>query len=262
MDRYKQITEPIRVDLEKCKALYGSQYIGENRLLGRLLSYIHQSDGKMMRPVLALLCARLTGQMSESAVYTAAAYEFFHNASLVHDDVVDDSDERRGRSSVNNLFNNKCAVLVGDYMLAQGLNSLSKTDNPALIHIMSEAAQSLAHGELLQLSISAKDCTEEQYLEIISCKTAALFRACAQSGAISVGACDNDIENMRQLGEAIGICFQIKDDMLDGEIEADKAETMLSTYLDKATTILNSYPDSETKTALNSYIEYVVEREY
>lgn len=256
------ITAPIKAELEECKALYETVYRGDNNVLGEILKYVHMSEGKMMRPILTLLCARLLGDVGETAKYTAVAYEFFHNASLVHDDVVDDSDERRGNPSVNNLFNNKKAVLVGDYLLAQGLKCIALAGIPRLVVIMSEAAMMLADGELMQLSITDSCKTEEQYLDIIRRKTAALFMACAESGALSVGASEKDTESMRLLGEAIGMCFQIKDDMLDDEIDSTTAIRLLSEYQESARTILSQYPDSDIRNSLLAYIDYVAEREY
>lgn len=262
MEKIKLIISPIKEEFEECRTLYETSYKGDNAVLGEILQYIHRSEGKMMRPILTLLCARLLGKVSESAKYAATAYEFFHNASLVHDDVVDDSDERRGNPSVNNLYNNKRAVLVGDYLLAQGLKCIAMADNTRLVDIMSESAKMLADGELYQLSIVDGKKTEEQYLRIIRCKTAALFMACAQSGAIAVGASEEDAENMRVLGEAIGMCFQIKDDMLDSEIDLQTAERLLALYMDSARSILDRYPESDVRKSISAYIDYVVEREY
>lgn len=262
MDKLDLIIRPIRDGIADCRVLYEAAYKGDNALLSEILGYIHKSEGKMMRPILTLLCAKLVGETCDTAKFAATAYEFFHNATLVHDDVVDDSDERRGRPSINNLYNNKKAVLVGDYLLAQGLKFIALAGRPQLVDIMSEAAKKLANGELLQLSIAEGEKTEEQYLKIISYKTAALFSACAQSGAIAAKADEKDVMNMQALGENIGMCFQIKDDMLDNEIDQQLAESLLGKYLNAAREILSKYPESEARESINAYIDYVVERDH
>lgn len=246
--------------MDECRQLYKSTNPLSSLLLKEILSFIHRRDGKMMRPMMLLLCAKLFGNTDLVAVRAAVAYEFFHTASLVHDDVVDDSDERRGQASVNKLFNNKRAVLAGDYILSNCLEQLSLTGIPRLVNILSVAAKSLANGELLQLSCEG-NASEADYIEIIRNKTAALFTACAQSGAVLGGASEEDIEKMRVFGDAVGICFQIKDDLLDEEIDPQRAQVLLDDYLSLAKLQLDTFPDSEIKQSLLAYVDYVVERE-
>lgn len=170
----------------------------------------------MMRPMLVLLSAKLYGAVSPAALHAAVALELLHNASLVHDDVVDESGERRGQLSVNAVFNNKVAVLTGDYLLATALVQVALTHNHDIVDVVSALGQDLADGELLQLSnVENADFSESVYFEIIRKKTAMLFAACTKCGALSAGASAGDVEKARLFGEYIGLCFQIKDDIFD-----------------------------------------------
>ena len=251
-----KIIEPVKNDFEVCRQLYNDTLSHDDSLLNMILSFIGKRQGKMMRPLLVLLTGRLLSKESISLIQLATAYELFHTASLVHDDVVDDSDERRGQASVKHMFTNKCAVLAGDYLLSQTLSYISRANNPVLVNIMSEAASCLASGELLQLS----EDNEQHYLRIIENKTAALFRACAESGAVAVGATDEDRKKMRELGYCIGMLFQIKDDMLDKEKDEDTGQKLISQYLTRAKVLINSYPESDIQEALIAYTEYTVNR--
>lgn len=187
-----------------------------NPLLATVLKHIRQRSGKMMRPVLVLLTAKALGSVTRATLHAAASLELLHTASLVHDDVVDDSMERRGQPSVNALFNNKVSVLSGDYLLATALVQVACTRHLDIIDIVSVLGQDLADGELLQLSnVSNLEFSEEVYFDVIRKKTAALFAACTKAGALSVGASDEMVENARLFGEYIGLCFQIKDDIFD-----------------------------------------------
>lgn len=262
MEKLEQILQPIKCEFDECKTIYRSAHSDNSPLLNNILDHIHHREGKMMRPILVLLCAKLFGNTGEKAVNVAAAYEFFHTASLVHDDVVDESDERRGQPSVNASFNNKKAVLAGDFILSYCLHYLASANIPRLIDIISVAANCLSSGEILQLSTSGIKRSKEEYIEVIKNKTAALFSACAQSGAIVGGASEEDVEIMRQFGEAVGIGFQIKDDLLDNEIEQEEAAQMVSTYIQTAKSLLEKYPDSEVKQSLLGFVDYVIDRKF
>lgn len=169
-----------------------------------------------MRPILTLLSAKLLGEVNENSINTAATFEFFHTASLVHDDVVDESDERRGQTSINRAYGNQIAVLSGDFILANALLCASKTGSTRLVQIVSLAAQELANGELLQLNnVKNQNITEEVYFDIIKNKTAALFAACAEAGIMSVSSDEMAMKTMHEFGETVGICFQIRDDIFD-----------------------------------------------
>ncbi len=216
MDRLPVIIQPIEAELEEFKRLFEASLSGSNPLLNSALAHIRQKNGKMMRPVLVMLVARLLGRCRPETLYASVSLELLHTASLVHDDVVDESSERRGQSSVNAMFNNKVAVLVGDYLLATSLVHAELTLNHSIIRLISCLGQELAEGELLQLSnVSNPTFSEEIYFDVIRKKTAALFAACTTSAALSVGAGGQQVEFARQFGEYIGTCFQIKDDIFD-----------------------------------------------
>jgi octaprenyl-diphosphate synthase len=171
-----------------------------------------------MRPLLVFLSARLNGTITEATYVAATMIELLHTASLVHDDVVDDASERRGALSINALWNSKIAVLVGDYMLSQGLLVSVEKGRYDMLEIVSESVKSMSQGELLQLQKARKqDIREEDYFRIISSKTAALIAACTACGAVSVTSDQDVIQLMKDLGENIGIAFQIRDDLLDYE---------------------------------------------
>lgn len=177
----------------------------------------------MMRPMLTLLVIRLLGGViDDKAMHTAATFEYFHTASLVHDDIVDESEQRRGVKSIHCSYGNKVAVLVGDYLLANGLLCASKVDSPRLVGIVSKAAQALASGEILQLSnVSNQSIDENVYYDIINRKTAALFSACSEAGALRASTDENVIQNMSLFGHYVGMCFQIRDDIFDYDTSAD-----------------------------------------
>ncbi|PJC63045.1 MAG: polyprenyl synthetase [Flavobacteriales bacterium CG_4_9_14_0_2_um_filter_32_27] len=185
-------------------------------LLDRIMNYIIKRKGKQMRPMFVFLSAKVFGETTESTYRAASMIELLHTATLVHDDVVDDSDKRRGFFSINALWKNKIAVLVGDYLLSKGLLLAVEYDEFELLRIMSNSVREMSEGELLQIEKARKlDITEEVYYEIIRQKTATLIASCCASGANSVGADKTTIEKMRQFGEYTGIAFQIKDDLFD-----------------------------------------------
>ena len=182
----------------------------------KYIAHIRQKNGKMMRPMLVLLAAKLLDEVKPATLHAAASLELLHTASLVHDDVVDDSTERRGQLSVNALFNNKVAVLAGDYLLATALVQAGLTRSLGIVDLISALGRELAEGELLQLSnVRNEKFSEEVYFEVIHKKTAALFAACTKAGALSVGADAEKTEFLRRFGEYIGLCFQIRDDIFD-----------------------------------------------
>ena len=210
------ITKPIEAELQTLRALIQESLSSDNPLLGEALAHIRKRSGKMMRPMLTLLIAKCFGEVTEKAFHAAASLELLHTASLVHDDVVDASTERRGQPSVNALFNNQVSVLVGDYLLSTSLYHGSQTDDVRVIRLISQLGQRLAEGELLQLSNISNDIiSEEVYFDIIRKKTGVLFETCAQVGALSANASPEQAEWARTIGEIIGYAFQIKDDIFD-----------------------------------------------
>ena len=169
-----------------------------------------------MRPMLTLLMAKLCGEICNSTYHAAISLELLHTASLVHDDVVDESDKRRGQSSVNAIYDNKVSVLVGDYMLSTSLANAAMTGDIRMVDLISRLGQMLSEGEIIQLSNTDRsDFSEEVYFEIIRKKTAVLFATAAEAGATSAGSSDEMAENARMFGELLGIAFQIKDDIFD-----------------------------------------------
>lgn len=202
--------------MECCRREYDRLLHHPNPLLNIVLRHFSEHKGKMMRPLLTLLCAKLFGEIDSRAIDTALSFEIFHNASLVHDDIVDESDERRGMPSVNFKYGNKVAVLAGDYMLALGLQMSANTRNASLTNLLAWAAQEIVSGEFMQLdNIEKQEISEEAYYSVIRAKTAALFAACAKAGAETAGASAENQDNLERFGELIGICFQIKDDVFD-----------------------------------------------
>ncbi len=316
------IRRPIEEELVTFKNIFNASLQTSNPLLKEVLEYIRRRQGKMMRPILTILVAKQFAQISQTTYYTAVTLEMLHTASLVHDDVVDESDERRGQPSVNSIFNNKVSVLVGDYLLSTALYHASLTHRPDIVEHIALLGQQLSEGELLQLSnINEVILSEDVYFDIIGKKTAAFFAACAQLGALSAGASAEEVEHFRLFGEKLGICFQLRDDifdyydssevgkpmgndMLEGKLTlpalyaivhhgnahtatlvekvkkgsattADITELMsfakqyggieytkqvMDAYRNEALSLLDGVADSEIRTALTAYLNYVVDR--
>ena len=216
MDYLSLIKKPIEQDLNDFVELFNTSLTHSDGLLGSALSHIRQRGGKRMRPMLILLMAQNFGRVSQVTQNAAVGLELLHTASLVHDDVVDESSERRGQASVNATYDNKVAVLVGDYILSTALLRVSLTDNQKIIQLLAELGRTLAAGEILQLSnIQNQKISEDVYYQIIKNKTAALFEACAKIGALSAGASEEAIAEATKFGQNIGMIFQIRDDIFD-----------------------------------------------
>ncbi|MBQ8095489.1 MAG: polyprenyl synthetase family protein [Prevotella sp.] len=216
MDYQELIKRPIEQDLLDFIELFNQSLTHDDGLLGQALQHIRQRGGKRMRPMLILLMAKNYGRVSMVAQHAAVGLELLHTASLVHDDVVDESEERRGQASVNATYNNKVAVLVGDYILSTALLHVSKTGNQRIVEYLAELGRTLAAGEILQLSnIQNQEISESVYYQIIKNKTAALFEACAAIGALSSGATEEQVAKAGQFGQDLGVMFQIRDDIFD-----------------------------------------------
>lgn len=216
MDYLSLIKEPISAELEDFISLFNQSLSHDEGLLSQVLVHIRQRGGKRMRPMLILLMAKNFGRVSSVTQHAAVGLELLHTASLVHDDVVDESCERRGQASVNALYDNKVSVLVGDFILSTALLYVSKTHSEVIVRYLSELGRTLSDGEILQLTnIQNETITETAYYEIIKRKTAALFEACAAIGAESAGASHDDVEAARKFGQNLGIIFQIRDDIFD-----------------------------------------------
>ena len=206
-------------------------------LLSQVLNYIHQQRGKQLRPILVLLSAAICRGITSKTLQTAVVLELTHTASLIHDDVVDNSPTRRGSDSVHQQWTNKIAVLTGDYMLAKVISLLAELRNANLLNIISSMSKSLTEGELLQLHAGdTMWISEKQYYQIIEQKTACLFAACSEAGAASTGATCRQITALRKYGMHLGMCFQLKDDVLDySDIEDIGKPTMNDIQDGKAT---------------------------
>lgn len=216
MDYLSLIKKPIVTELAEFVSLFESALTHSDGLLGQALAHIRQRGGKRMRPMLMLLMAKNFGKVSQVTQHAAVGLELLHTASLIHDDVVDESSQRRGQASVNATYDNKVAVLVGDYVLSTALLHVAFTKNDAIVRNLAELGRSLSNGEILQLTnIQNSVISEDVYYEVIGQKTAALFESCAVVGAISVGASEENIEAARKFGRFIGIIFQIRDDIFD-----------------------------------------------
>jgi octaprenyl-diphosphate synthase len=217
MNIIESIKATLKPELELFdKALVNSLQT-DNPILEGVNSYIFQRAGKKFRPLLVMLAARMAGGgVNMAGIHASIAIELLHTATLVHDDVIDDTMERRGSPSVNARWGNKVAVLSGDYMLSTALQQVAKTGNIEILHAISFIGMQLSDGELLQLNTTQQTrISEAEYFRIIRKKTAYLFAVCAEVGAISGGATKEQTENLKQYGEYLGLCFQIRDDIFD-----------------------------------------------
>lgn len=202
--------------MEEFEGRFRSSMRSQVALLDKITGYIVKRKGKQMRPLFVFLTAKMVGNTNDSTYRAATLIELLHTATLVHDDVVDDSDLRRGFFSINALWKNKIAVLIGDFLLSRGLLLSVKHKDYHLLEITTRAVEEMSEGELLQIEKARKlDITEEVYFNIITKKTASLIASCCASGAASVTEDRAIIEQMRQFGEAVGIAFQIRDDLFD-----------------------------------------------
>ena len=216
MANIKEIQQPIAEEMEKFESWFRDSMRSRVSLLDNIMHYIIKRKGKQMRPMFVFLSSKIFAPTTESTYIAASMIELLHTATLVHDDVVDDSSKRRGFWSINAIWKNKIAVLVGDYLLSKGL--LLAVDNKEfeLLQIMSNSVREMSEGELLQIEKARRlDITEEIYFDIIRQKTATLIAACCAAGANSAKASKEDVEKMRLFGEYTGIAFQIKDDLFD-----------------------------------------------
>ncbi len=271
----KQIQAPIATEMADFEKKFRSFMQSKVKLLDHITQYIVRRKGKQMRPMFVFLTAGVSGNISESTYRGAALIELLHTATLVHDDVVDDANYRRGFFSINALWKNKIAVLVGDYLLSRGL--LLSVDNGdfELLKIVSNAVQEMSEGELLQISKARKlDITEEVYYTIIRQKTASLIASCCAVGAATAGSSEENIEKMRLFGEKVGMAFQIKDDLFDyGEdvvgkpVGIDIKEKKMTlpliyalqnaSWVDKKKIIFKIRNKSENKGTINEIIDFV-----
>lgn len=256
----EQIKLPIEQEMKLFEDKFRNSMNSNVALLNRITHYLINRKGKQMRPMFVFLTAKMVnnGQMNERTYRGAAVIELIHTATLVHDDVVDDSNKRRGFFSINALWKNKIAVLVGDFLLSKGLLLSIDNDDFDLLKIISVAVREMSEGELLQIEKARRlDITEEVYYEIIRQKTATLIAACCSLGACSVQPNDKElVEKMRLFGEYVGMAFQIKDDLFDYTDDAIGKPTGIDIKEQKMTLpliyALNNCSDAEKKWVINS----------
>jgi len=216
MDMIKQICAPIEQEFEEFRNRYSQLFSSANPGVDLLLKFLLERKGKLMRPILVLLVAKCYGMVKESTYHLASAVELLHQGSLIHDDVVDESDKRRGKKSANAVYDNKMAVLLGDFIVSMALIQITATANIKSVDALSTLIGTLSEGEITQLNaLDNTTLSEDLYFDIISKKTAILFSSCTSLSALLNGASDAEIEGFRQFGHVAGLCFQIMDDILD-----------------------------------------------
>ena len=218
MSDLKKIIIPIKTEMDSFEKKFRESVSSDVPIVDKIMHYIIKRKGKQIRPIFVFLSSKLFGKISKSSYTAASLIELLHTATLIHDDVVDESNLRRGVFSINAVWKNKIAVLVGDFLLSKGLLLSVKNKEYKMLEIMSSAVEQMSEGELLQMEKSRKlNISEDDYYKIIRKKTAALISACCESGAVASKQCDTVCEKMRLFGEYAGMAFQIKDDLFDYE---------------------------------------------
>ena len=273
----EEITKPITAELQQFEAFFRQTLCAETEPMDSIMSYVLETEGKRLRPILVLLSAKLFGQVNDRTLRAATFVEMIHSATLIHDDVVDDSDLRRGKASVKTRWDSHSAVLAGDYLLAKAMLLLSHPDDRAILQEMLHTTAAMSEGELMQNNVGLSyhgsrhdenpqmrlpryDSLTTRYLEIITRKTALLMRSCCVAGALSVDATREQIQQITDFGLNFGILFQLRDDILDGE-NTETAKTLLPNYLNKVLKALEVFPPSEPLEALRLLSAFCAERE-
>ena len=235
MDKFRSV---IQTEFRQFEETFAAILKSDNPLLNEVLDYIYAKRGKQLRPILVLLSAGLCRGITSKTIQSAVSLELMHTASLMHDDVVDDTPMRRGAKATHEIWSNKIAILVGDFILAKAIELLSAVRNTSILGIVSEMCASLTSGELLQLHAGESMwISEEQYLQVIKHKTAHLFSACSEAGAVSAGATNRQQTAMRQFGMYLGLCFQLKDDVFDYSDIEDLGKPTMNDLRDGKATI-------------------------
>ena len=247
-----QIISPIAAELAQFEAFFGQTLKAETEPMNSIMQYVHETKGKRLRPILVLLSAKLFGEPTEQTQRAATFVEMVHSATLIHDDVVDDADTRRGQASVKAQFGNLSAVLAGDYLLAKAM--LLIANDTDILNEMLRTTAAMSEGELMQNQNNA------DYLDIITRKTALLMRSCCVAGAMSVGVKTEQIRQISDFGLNFGILFQLRDDMLDGE-NTEIAHSLLPDYLEKTLQSLEGFENRGILKVLKELTLFCVERE-
>lgn len=277
----EHIIEPIRAELTQFEAFFAQTLKADTEPMDSIMRYALETKGKRLRPILVLLGAKMFGEVNELTLRAATFAEMVHTATLIHDDVVDDDDRRRGHASVKARFGNLSAVLAGDYLLAKAMLLLA--NDTAILNEMLRTTAAMSEGELMQgcpchsetfegidtLALQARydmpskgeaNLWATQYLEIITRKTAVLMRSCCAAGALSVEATPEQVQQIADFGINFGILFQLRDDRLDGE-NIEQAQALLPIYHDKTLQTLEGFPPSEIIEALRDLTVFCAERE-
>ena len=258
------IIHPIAAELAQFEAFFAQTLKAETEPMDSIMHYVLDTQGKRLRPILVLLSAKLFGEPNEQTQRAASFVEMVHSATLIHDDVVDDSDSRRKKASVKARFGNLSAVLAGDFLLAKAMLLLAQPNDYAILQEMLSTTAAMSEGELMQnVSVRSlnpsKGRPNNSYLDIITRKTAMLMRSCSVSGALSVNATPEQVKQIADFGLNFGILFQLRDDILDGE-NMEQAEVLLPEYLQKTLDSLKTFPASETLEALRDLTVFCAER--
>jgi octaprenyl-diphosphate synthase len=266
------IITPIATELAQFEVFFEQTMQADTEPMDDIMRYVLESRGKRLRPILVLLSAKLLGEVNERTLCSATFVEMMHSATLIHDDVVDDADERRDKASVKAQFGNHSAVLAGDYLLAKAILLLSHPSDSPILNEMLRTAAAMSEGELLQgaVGLAYHGCHNEsgchdvtalqaQYLEIITRKTATLLRSCCVAGALSVDATPEQVQQIAEFGLNFGILFQLRDDMLDGE-NVEQAQALLPVYYEKTMKALEGFPPSEITETLRDLTVFCAER--
>ncbi len=261
MSKLDNIKAPVANEMQEFGKYFKSLMRSDISLLNIVTRYVLKRKGKQMRPLFVFLTAKMVGEITVSTQHAAALIELMHTATLVHDDVVDEAYQRRGFFSINALWKNKISVLLGDYLLSRGLLLSVKNNEFDLLHIVSDAVREMAEGELLQLEKARRiNTNEDVYFEIIRKKTATLLAACMAAGAKSAGATDQEVEQLRQFGENIGIAFQIKDDLFDYQINNLTGKPSGNDIQEKKMTLPLIYTFNNASAAERRKIKYIINK--
>jgi octaprenyl-diphosphate synthase len=253
MSQLAEIKKPIEKELQEFEEYLRKSMKSDKFFMDLIMRYVLKTKGKQIRPMFVLLAAKLHGDIVEKTYTAAALIELLHTATLIHDDVVDESFERRDHFSINALWRTKIAVLAGDYLLSKGLLTSIKTKTYDLLETVSEAVKEMSEGELMQYQTARKqNITEERYFDIISQKTASLMSACAHCGALSVTQNPEILLKMKEFGKLAGIAFQIRDDLFDFQPELSTGKPIGTDIRDRKVTLpviyaLNSLQEQDKK---------------
>lgn len=261
MTTLNDIKAPVADDMQQFEGSFRQSLKSKTPLLNRITHYIVKRKGKQMRPILVFLSAKLLGNINERTHRGAALIELMHTASLVHDDVVDDANLRRGFFSINALWKNKIAVLVGDFMLSRVLLLAVQHKDHDLLELVSEAVEQMSEGELLQIEKARRlDIEEDIYFEIIRQKTASLLKSCCAVGAASAGASEEQVKQLAEFGEYMGLAFQIKDDLFDYQQNNDTGKPSMLDIQERKMTLPIIYTLKHCQSSERRFIISTIKR--